>query len=352
MRILLTFLMVSAMTSSLLPGQAAPASTAQSLSQAHALVEAHQLQKANELLSDLVRQNPGSESVLLELGRVQLLQGLNDDALKSFEAVLSIKPDSPPAREGEVKAAAAAALADRQAGANDTALIYLVRARKFVPDSPELLLDFGVQAESMRIYQDADAALNKAYELAPDDPKILYALAHVQLDEQKMAEAEANLRAYLKARPDDATAHYGLGRLLHMLLRNDEAKIELGRSIALQPRQSGSYYELGEIALEQNEDSEAKSNYEKALQLAPHHGGALTGMGILRFRAKDYAAAETYLESAVFYASDYPRAHHYYALVLARLGRQSESKREFDLAASLNEQQARTSRGNFLTILP
>jgi tetratricopeptide (TPR) repeat protein len=352
MRILLTFLTVSAMASSLSPGQIAPASTAESLDQAQALVEAHQLQKANELLSDFVRQNPGNESVLLELGRVQLQQGLNDDALKSFEAVLSIKPDSASAREGEVKAAAAAALADRQAGADDTALIYLVRARKFVPDSPELLLDFGVQAESMRIYQDADAALNKAHELAPDDPKILYALAHVQLDEQKMAEAEANLRAYLKVRPDDPTAHYGLGRLLHMLLRNNEAKIELERSIALQPRQSGSYYELGEIALEQNEYGQAKSNYEKALGFAPHHGGALTGMGILRFRAKDYVAAETYLQSAVFYASDYPRAHHYYALVLARLGRQAESRRESDLAASLNEQQTRNSRGNFLTILP
>jgi len=31
----------------------------------------------------------------------------------------------------------------------------LFEPEKFVPDSPELLLDFGVQAESMRIYSDA-----------------------------------------------------------------------------------------------------------------------------------------------------------------------------------------------------
>ena len=96
---------------------------------------------------------------------------------------------------------------------------------------------------------------------------------------------------------------------------------------------------------------DAKSNYQKVLDLAPQHGGALTGMGILAFRAKDYAAAENYLKSAISFASDYPRAHQYCALVLGRLGRQAESKRESDLAASLNEEQARTSRGNFLTVL-
>jgi len=352
MMVLFAFLAMSSMAAIPLAVQETAAPAASMFEQAHALVEAHQLQKANELLSELVRQDPVNERALIELGQVQLAQGLSDDALQSFEAALNRDRTSVAARDGEVKAATSAALADRNAGANDSALVYLVRARKFVPDSPELLLDFGVQAESMRIYSDADAALTQAHQLAPDDTKILYALARVQLDEQKMPEAEANLRAYLKVRAEDATAHYGLGRLLHMLLRNDEAKAELQESIALRPVQSGSYYELGEVALEQNEINEAKSNYEKVLAVAPHHGGALTGMGVLAYRAKDYVAAEGYLKSAVLYASDFSEAHHYYALVLARLGRPVESKREADIATSLNEQQTRTSRGNFLTVIP
>jgi tetratricopeptide (TPR) repeat protein len=321
------------------------------LQQARQLEETNQLAKANELLSDFVRQNPGNDTALLELGRIQFAQGLNDDALKSFEVVLSNHPDSSPARDGEVKAATAAALVDRKIGLDGAALIYLIRARKLVPDSPELLFDFGMQADSMRIYRDADEALTKAHELAPDDAKILYALAHVEFDEQKMPEAESNMRAYLKMRPDDATAHFGLGRLLHMLTRNDEAKPELVQSIALQPRQTESYYELGQIALEENGDAEAKKYYDRVLSLAPRHGGALTGMGVLAFRKKDYAAAETYLKSAVLYAADYPTAHHYYALVLARLGRPDEAKRESDLATKLNEEETKTSRGNFLTII-
>jgi tetratricopeptide (TPR) repeat protein len=331
--------------------QDAAASADKVLEQARQLVEANQLTTANELLSDFVRQNPENEAALIKLGRIQLAQGLNDDALKSFETVLGNHPDSAPGRDGEVKAASAAALADRKIGLDGAALLYLIRARKFVPDSPELLFDFAMQADSMRIYRDADDALTNAHQLAPDDARILYALAHVEFDEQKMPEAESNMRAYLNLRPDDATAHFGLGRLLHMLTKNDEAKAELERSIALQPRQSESYYELGQIALEEDRDDDAKKYYDQVLIVAPHHGGALTGMGIIAFRKKDYAAAETYLKTAVLYAADYPTAHHYYAVVLARLGRQDEAKKESDLARKLNEEEAKTSQGNSLTVI-
>lgn len=344
-------LAVAAITTPFAVGQAPAAQSSATIAEAQQLVAAHQLEKANQLLTEYTERNPADKTALVELGQVQLAQGLNEDAQKSFAAVLRSQADSAAARDGEIKAATAAALADRQAGLADYALLDLVRAREVVPDSPELLLDLGIQEESMRIFHDADEALTKAHELAPQDARILYALAHVELDEQKMPEAEANLRAYVKVRPDDATAHYGLGKLLHMLLRYDEAKAELQRSIALQLRQSASYYELGEIFLEQDQDSDAKNEFQTTLSFAPHHGGALTGMGILAFRAKDYPDAEQYLKDAVLYASDYPKAHHYYALVLARLGRQDEAKREAELATSLDEQQTKTARGNFLTVI-
>lgn len=344
---LLSFLL----TASMLFGQHGSASSEQVLTQARALIAGHELEEANQLLGGLVKSDPANEAALIELGQVQIAQGLNEDALKSFEAVLKRHPDSAAAREGEVRAAEANAIVDSRAGIDGEALLCLIRARKFVPDSPQLLLDFGLQADRMRIFKDAGEALTKAHQLAPDDLKILYALAHVEFDEQQMPVAEAHLREYLKARPEDATAHYGLGQLLHMLARDDEAKAEFERSIALQPRQTGSYYQLGEIAAEQGQNDPAKSYYDQVLALAPQHGGALTGLGILAFRAKDYPAAEKYLQSAILYAPDYSTAHRYYALVLARMGRQEESKRESDLANSLNEKEARESKGNFLTVI-
>jgi tetratricopeptide (TPR) repeat protein len=300
---------------------------------------------AQELFAQALAADARFLPAQVNLGEAQMAQRLYDDALKSFEAALAIDSDNPAARSGEVRAAVAAALAARGAGDMDGALVYLVRARKFVPNDPELLLDFGVQAEGMKIYKDADVALTEAHGLDPANVKILYALARVELDEQKMPEAEANLRAYLKARPDDASAHYGMGHLLHMEVKDDEAKIELEKSIALQPRQTAAYFELGEIALALQQDDEAKAEYAKVLAVDPRHGGALTGMGLVAYRAKDYSSAEQYLREAVVVAADYPTAHRYYAMVLERLGRQADADRESELAKQLTEEQNRLSRG-------
>jgi tetratricopeptide (TPR) repeat protein len=301
--------------------------------------------EAQEFFSQALAADPRFLPAQINLGQAQMAKRLYDDALKSFEAGLALDAGSAAARSGEVRAAVSAALAARKAGDMDGALVYLVRARKFVPNDAELLLDFGVQAEAMKIYKDADAALTEARALDPGNERILYALARVELDEQKMPEAEANLRAYLKLRPEDASAHYGLGHLLHMEVKDDEAKAELERSVALQPRQTAAYYELGEIALALHQDPEAKAEYAKVLAEDSHHGGALTGMGILAYRAKDYPAAENYLRQAVVDASDYPAAHRYYAMVLERLGRQAEADRESALAKQLTEEQNKLSRG-------
>ena len=332
--------------------QTIPRQEREVLQKARQLAAAQHLEDANELLSEYVHQHPSAVAVLAELGSVQLEQKLNDDAMQSFAAALALNPRQQQARAGEVKAAVEAALVDRSAGENDRALSCLLQALKLEPDSVELLTDFGIQADAMQIYVDADEALTHAHTLEPQNAKVLYALAHVELDEQKMSQAEENLKAYLKVRPRDATAYYGLGRLLHMLDKDDQAAVALKHSIALNPRQTESYYELGEIALNAQQDAEAKADYERVLAANPAHGGALTGMGILLFRAKDYSEAAAYLRKAVLYAPDYVKAHQFYAMTLERLGEKAKAKDEFALAQNLAAEQRRTSRGYHLLTSP
>jgi tetratricopeptide (TPR) repeat protein len=322
------------------------------ISQARSLAASGHLEEANELLSEEIQHKPQDVALLQELGSVQLSQQLYDDALNSFGSALSLQPDSRPAQSGEVRAAVADALLDRNAGNQDGALSCLLRAKKLVPDSVELLTDFGIQADSMELYKDADDALTQAHRLAPEDSRALLALAHVELDEQKMPEAEANLRAYLRIKPDDASAHYGLGHLLHMMVKNDEATQELERSIELRPQQTESYYELGEIALDQGQNDKAKKEFVIVLQADPRHGGALTGMGIIAYRNKQYPVAEGYFSKAVLYAPDYAPAHQFYAMTLARLGRQEESEREMAQARKLSDAQNRLRHGYVLEQTP
>jgi len=304
------------------------------------------------LSKSALAEQTASTRTKLKLGQTQLAQGLPADAMKSFEAVLAVQPSNIAAKTGEVQAAIQQALSQRQSGARDGALATLARAKNFVPDDPTLLMDFGIQADSMRIYRDAEAALEQAHKLAPDDPKILYGLAHVELDEQKMPQAEADLRAYLKMRPNDASAHYGLGHLLHMMVKDDEAKLEFERSLHLQPQQTESWYQLGEIALSRHEYAKARTDYEKVLQRDPRHGGALTGMGVLAYRTKDYSSAERYLAQAVADAPDYPAAHRFYAMLLARQGKNLQADKEEDLARTLTERQDKLQHGYVLLATP
>ena len=304
--------------------------------------------ESQEMFEQVLALSPGYVPAYLYLGQVQLEQGLNDDAETSFEAVLAKDGKNPHARYGEVKAAIASALQARRAGDQEGALVYLESARRWVPDDPSLLLDFGLQAEALHLYKDSETALKQALELRPADPTTIYAMSRIELDEQRMPEAESYLREYLKLRPEDASAHYGLGKILHMQTKDEAARKELQRSIELQPEQAESYYELGQIDLELHRDDEAASLFKKVLSRNPAHGGALTGLGILAFRVKDYNKAEIWFKSAVLYAADYAEAHRYYGMTLARLGKKEQSGQELATAASLDEAQTKARHGNVL----
>lgn len=269
--------------------------------------------------------------------------------MKAFEAALRADPHNGEARRGEVRAAITAALEARLVGDNDGAMVYLVRARKYVPDDPELLLDFGVQAESVRLYRNAEEALNQALALRPGNAKTIYALGRVELDEQKMPQAEAHLREYLTLEPEDASAHYGLGKLLHMLASNEEARVELRRSIELQPAQTESYYEWGSLELDLQHNEQAAALFQKVLKRNSKHGGALAGMGMVTYREKDYAEAEIWLKKAVMNAPEYSAAHLYYSMVLERLGRKAEAEKEVAIAKSLAEKERQEQRGYVLS---
>src|SRR5256885_5979849 len=89
-------------------------------------------------------QSRTNSAAQLGIGRSQLAQDWNHEAMKSFEAVLQTDPHNAEAREGEVKAAVTAAVQGKIAGDNDGALVYLVRGPKYLPDYPGLLLHFRV----------------------------------------------------------------------------------------------------------------------------------------------------------------------------------------------------------------
>ncbi|HSU19150.1 MAG TPA: tetratricopeptide repeat protein [Acidobacteriaceae bacterium] len=291
------------------------------------------------LLTRALTASPNSPAANLEAGRLLLGEHRDPEAMDRFETVLAVDLRNTDARNGEMAAVTELAVSARREGHPEAALAALEHARIKLPDEPQLLLDFGIQAEELGQIPQALEALQAARKLDPKNADVLYALARVDTDRQHVQDAEAELREYVAIRPNDATAHFGLGHVLSMQQKNDEARKEFQRSIELQPVQTESYYELGQMELEVQNDAAAEPLFARVLARDPKHGGALTGMGEIEFRKKDYAQAEQYLARAEAAAPEYQPAHYYRGLALARMGRKDESQTELATAAELDRKQ-------------
>ncbi len=260
-------------------------------------------------------------------------------AMSSCEADLHADPTSKAAQICEREATVALALQQRNRGDAQACLDTLERGRRAIPGDVVLLLDLGIQAQTMHHLQRAADVLQQALLLEPDNGKVLYALARVETDRQLFASAETHYLKYLRQQPSDATAHYGLGRAYQMQQKVEEALLEFRRSIDLMPVQTEAYYQLGEIALDAGDDALGSAMFAKVLERMATHGGALTGMGILNYRRKDFAAAQQYLAQAVADAPTYQPAHYYLGLTDARLGLKDASQKELALAVELADEQ-------------
>jgi tetratricopeptide (TPR) repeat protein len=299
-------------------------------------------------LAHAIQQAPAS----LPEGNALLQAGKASEAREAFEHILARDPANSEAQAAEVAACERLALDARAAGHMDDALQILLRAKDFAPRQARLLLDLGILEEQMRLYKDAEQALAAAEELNPDDPNILYGMARVKMDLGQMKPAEEQMISYLKLRPDDASAHFGLGRIYQVGLQFDKARAEFMRSVELQPLQTESYYELGDLALKQGDLDEAIAQFNKTLTRDPKHGGALEGCGEARFKQKQYREAKEFLDRAVAAAPDYPPAHYYLGLTLARLGLGEDSKRELAIAARLADAENKQSASHLQLAKP
>jgi tetratricopeptide (TPR) repeat protein len=257
--------------------------------------------------------------------------------MSAFEQVLKSTPADPAARKGEVAAAITYSLAEKQEHREEAALWLLLRARYWVPDDPQLLLDLGVQEDKLTLFVDADATLADALRIRPDDLDTLYTVARVKMDLGQMQAAEQAWVAYIKHDPGNPTAYYGYGVVLQTLGRDDEARSQFTKSIELNPKQAESYYRIGEILRNEGNAADARKEYGEALARDPGHGGALTGLAILDYQLKKYDDAETELEAAIKSLPNYRTARYYHGLTLARLGRKEEAEAELSLAMQLGK---------------
>lgn len=341
------------------------------LQRAAALIAQHNLPAAEEALRPVFDQAPDDAVALNLLGVIRMQQGKIEESVSLFEKAihtghkiagphvnlavvyganrpldaiaelkeaLTMAPADPQAVSLIRQIAKSAALAAVNSGNKQKAIAILTKAAEAAPNDPELLYELALVSLDSGLYHEAEDKLTQALRLEPKYSDATYALARTYLAENLAGPAENQMREYLAAKPEDASALYGLGYILMIEQRPGEAKPYFEKSLTLRPSQTESTFQLGEIALLENRNDEASEKFHRVLDRDPHHGGALTELGVLAFRAARYEKAKSNLEQAIKGAPTYQKAHYYYALTLAKLGRKADAEHEFELAKSLQKE--------------
>lgn len=291
--------------------------------------------EAEKIFKKVIQQKPDFAGAHVNLGLLYLQMSQLDDAVAQFQEALRLEPGRDDALGALLNTWRVQARADVQAGEGEKALALLIQARKASPKDPDVLYDFGMVALRMNLFPDAAEAFRSVLSVRPDDATSLYGLGRAEIGLEKYQDAAATFATYIQLYPQDASGHYALGVSLASLEKSSDAAAQFQRSIEIQPEQTESYLQLGRICLDADDLDCAAQDFDRVLTRDPRHAEALSGMGRVEFQRKDYAKAADLLRQSIAIDPSTRQAHYYLGLTYARLGRDADSRKELEVAASI-----------------
>lgn len=286
-------------------------------------------QQALEVLEKAKAGGRVSVDLALALGNLYFTKGDFDQAFESYEAALSLNPDCVNCLQQ------LASIAERERDP-EKALAYLIKAKRRLPDDPEILFEYGKACLELDLFEDAVPALRKAVRLRPNQDSYAYVLGSAYVSKKQYELAGTVFEALLKKHPGDSVLNYAMGSLLFLQVKFDEAARYLSKSIQLQPDQSAAYYYVGLIAEGKGKDNEAITIFRDVLRRDPDYGPAYEALGRVLLKEKQYPEAEQTLRKAVLLNPDSVKAHYQLGTLLGRTGRQEEASTELAVVRKLN----------------
>ena len=235
---------------------------------ASAAIDRGQPHDAERLARNVLGRIPQHPSALHLLGCALLLQGHPRQAVAPLERAARASQD--PTIETQL------AIALRQSGRMDDALIRLRRATKRRPAYPAAFHELGFLLFSSGRVEEAIAVIAQGLELAPRMPELSVLLGGIHHARHDRAKAKAAYAQALAVAPGHADAHYGMGVVLfddgEFLL----AAQHLERSVAANPADAQAQLKLAACLLELGRSDEALGRLRTVTRSEPHlYGVAL-----------------------------------------------------------------------------
>ncbi|HEY5305306.1 MAG TPA: tetratricopeptide repeat protein [Pseudolabrys sp.] len=213
---------------------------AQMLQQANSAIQNERPIEAERLAREILKANSGHSEAIKILGYALLMQGKAEDAVAPLEKAARASHDP--------EIATQLAIALRQAGETDRALIWLKRAVKRTPPfaaafhelgyllhsldrseeaievlvqgmavapmMTEMPIQLGFVCYAMNDRANAGSAFARALSINPVHPEAIHGLATVLIEEGEFAQAAELFKRALSVNADDAPARIGLGNCL------------------------------------------------------------------------------------------------------------------------------------------
>ena len=226
----------------------------------------HQEAKAEELFEQVVKAKPDFAPGHAHLGLLYLRLGRPQDALPELRQALLLDPGRADAAGALVHILQDQAKAASESGDWDSALNFLLEARKYAPDNADVQYNFGRAAQKLSLIDDAIEAFQQTLKLRKNDAFAMFYLGFALMGRARYDDARQQFAQYVELRPDDPSGYGALGMALAALGRSEEARRNLSGRSRSHPTQSESYYRLGLLDLDAGDYDRAALDLHKALE--------------------------------------------------------------------------------------
>jgi tetratricopeptide (TPR) repeat protein len=192
----------------------------------------------------------------------------------------------------------------------------------------------------------AEEVIKRWMQDAPSDAKAYFWKSEVE-QHKAHADAElmvANYEHALQLDPELDKARLALAELYLKAHRIEDAAREYSIYLSRHPDHFAACLGLGQIAAERGNDEEAIGYFDRASKLAPRDFRPLFERGKMEIARGRTEAALAFFDKAVEMNADEPEVHYQRSLILTRLGRTSDAKKDNEETARLRKQKDELSK--------
>jgi tetratricopeptide (TPR) repeat protein len=196
--------------------------------------------RALPYLAETLRSRPDNWKALQAMARIQLELGRNGDALASFERVIALKSDYPPAFVGA---------GESYARAEDAASARRMfeRAIQLDPKCADAMNQIGLLAASANDLSTARKSFQQALEAEPSHPGAINNLGVLYAKLGQPNDSIAAFRYGIQTNPDDGELYLNLARIYVTMGERDKARAVLNQWLERKPGDAIAVKALAEL---------------------------------------------------------------------------------------------------------